>query len=389
MNMVKDGLLRFVNKPVDNIQSSQTLYETLLTVINMDSLFNDKKYREMSYSIAQLIIKNQLEDGGFDIGYNFSFGKNMKKMNDKESTTPEILSIYALIKFYDTYHEEFVIPSIKKGIDWIKNNSYKTNKMCWVIPYAPCSYTQVHITNGISFAVSTLTYYMAVFQDSSVKGICDGMFRYMREELICHNEVGYWNYFEKDLMKDPYYIKIDNYHIAQQLYYHIQANKFYNNADNYETIEYVSNYLKEKLNHSLNVPYIEVKEKKSTDIHTWGYCALLSCSLYWNDRSKTIEIRDYMYKYMWNQTYFYPVIKGNGIIVENEYYPRSDAWILHSMSDYLTIYNNDEEIRELIDIGLDRLKACNYIGAENHVLTYRKILFNNAVALYKKITMRR
>ncbi|NOU89004.1 hypothetical protein GC102_25120 [Paenibacillus sp. LMG 31460] len=384
LSMLKDKILKVVNKPVANIRSSQTLYEALFTTINLDLKYHDPIYKEQSDQLAKLIIESQLDDGGFDIGYNFSFGKNMGKKNHIESTTPEILSIYALIKYYDIYKDDSVKPAIVKGIEWVKKYSYKYRANYWVIPYAPCSYKEVHITNAVTFTVATLAYYMWVFEDDSVKDICDGMFLYMRDELILNGDRGHWNYFDKELMDDSYYIKVDNYHIAQQLFYHISIDKYYVNEDNKLIIKYVSNYLKEKLITSLAVPYIEVNGKCTNDIHTWGYCSLLSCSLFWEDMELTNNIKRFMFEKMWNNSYFYPVIKGNGDIVEKSYYPRSDAWLMHSFSEYL-LFHDDADIKRALSAGIQMLRECNYRGYENHVLTIRKKAFNKFVIFVKKV----
>lgn len=382
---MKDRVLRFVNKPVANITSSQTLYEALFAAINMWVKYEKSRYKNQMEQIAKLIVDSQLADGGFDIGYNFSFGKNMKKKSYVESTTPEVLSIYALLKYYDVTHDESVKGTILRGIQWIKKHSYRYKEEYWVIPYAPCSYREVHITNAITFAVATLVYYMAVFKDDRVQDICDGMLRFMKDELIAtDNNSGYWNYFDKDLMDDPYYIKVDNYHIAQQLYYHFQIDNYYPNEDNKEIIKLVSNYLKGKFTNSLHVPYIEIKEKKSDDIHTWGYCSLLTCSLHWGDQDLTKQIREFMIEKMWSGKHFYPVIKYNGDIVDNGYYPRSDAWLLHTFSEYL-LYRDDVEVGEIVSTGLQSLEKCYYSGYENHVLTPRKKVFNKMVVMMKKI----
>lgn len=382
--MIKDKILKFVNNPVPNIRSSQTLYEALLTTINMDLKYNDSKYKIQSKQIAKLIMDSQLKDGGFDIGYNFSFGKNMNKKSHVESTTPEVLSIYALIKYYDVYRDETVVESIRKGINWIKWYSYRYKANYWVIPYAPCSYKEVHITNAISFTVATLVYYMNIFEDESVKAICDGMLRFMKDELIIKGNIGYWNYFDKELMKDSYYIKVDNYHIAQQLYYHLNIEKYYSSEDNKTIISFVSTYLKEKLQIDLSVPYIEVNCKCSRDIHTWGYCSMLSCALLWDDKPLAKKIRSFMIEKMVIDNHFAPIIKPSGEKVDKNYYPRSDAWILHSLSEYL-ICIDDKNIKELVDTGLVKLEKHKYIGYENHVLTIRKKSFNFAVGIIKKI----
>ena len=383
--MFREYILKIINKPINNIKSSQTLYEALFTAINMDLAYKKSIYKNQAFDLAKEIIESQLVDGGFDIGYNFSFGKNMSKKNSVESTTPEILSIFALIEFYDVYHEDFVIQSILKGIDWIKCNSYLIENHSYAIPYAPNSFYEVHISNGVSFAVATLTYYMKVFNDFSVKHLCDGMFHYLRNELIVKENIGYWNYFEKKLIKDNYYIKIDNYHIAQQLYYHMYVDKLYRNNDNKEIIDLVSRYLKNELKKNIAVPYIVADGTCSKDIHTWGYCALLLCALEWSDQNLIDEIKRLIMEKMWNGSHFIPIIQENGIVVDASYYPRSDAWVLHSLSGYLCISNKDDlKVKNAVDYGLNRLSSSGYIGCENHVLTFRKKLFNKVVNIVKK-----
>ena len=148
---IKDIILKYVNKPVDNIISSQNLYEALFANINMYLKYHNKEFENRCKNISQLIVKSQLPDGGFDIGYNFRFGNNMTKKLEKESTTPEVLSIYALLKYYEIFKDESVVMSIKKGMNWIEEKIYEKDDGIFVIPYAPCSYRSVHITNAISF----------------------------------------------------------------------------------------------------------------------------------------------------------------------------------------------------------------------------------------------
>ena len=106
---IKDIILKIVNKPTNNILSSQTLYEALFANVNMYLKYKDNKYKNASHDIAYLISNTQLEDGGFDIGYNFRFGNNMTKKSNKESTTPEILSIFALIKYYEIFKDDTIV----------------------------------------------------------------------------------------------------------------------------------------------------------------------------------------------------------------------------------------------------------------------------------------
>ena len=380
---LKDRILEFVNKPVKNILSSQTLYEALFANINMYLAYHEKKYAERCHNVAKLIAKTQLPDGGFDIGYNFSFGNNMTKKNEKESTTPEIVSLYALLKYYEIFEDKNIISNIHKAVNWIKEKSYKNEDNIYVIPYAPCSYHQVHITNAISFTVATLGYYSYLFSDNTVKPICEDMLKYLKDELIIKEDKGHWNYFEKSLMNQKSYIKVDNYHIAQQLYYHILLNNYLENKDNQEIIKLVTSYLKDKLEQDIAVPYIEIGEKVTTDIHSWGYCSLLLCALQWKDNQMISKILDYMMKNMIVENHFAPIIKNTGEIINKQYYPRSDAWILHSLSEYLLLEEDKQEVKEIVEKGLDKLETINYRGLENHVYTFRKMIFSNAVRILK------
>lgn len=390
---IKDIILKFINKPVNNVRSSQTLYEVMFTLLNMNEIYKKQQYKTQIKELSDLIVKTQMSDGGFDIGYNFAFGINMTKRSEKESTTPEVLAIYALIKYYDLYKDDTVINSIEKGIKWILNNSYKYLDKYWVIPYAPNSYKEIHITNAISFSVSTLAYYMYIFKENTnprIQEICDGMLLYMRDELIVNNNKGYWNYFEKKLIKkDDYYIKIDNYHIAQQLYYHMQIQKYYRNSDNDEIVKLVSNYLKDKIKENVAVPYIETKEKKTKDIHTWGYVAILLCALEWKNSKYINNIISFMKENIIGKDHFFPIVKENGEVIDEEYYPRSDAWVLHSFSEYLLYNKNDIKIKRIIDIGLELQKKNQYFGKENHVYTRRKKFFSKCVNTIKKFRRRK
>lgn len=382
---IKDKILKFVNKPVSNILSSQTLYEAMFANINMYLKYKDEKYKNRCDQIAKLISETQMKDGGFDIGYNFCFGNNMTKKSEKESTTPEVLSIFGLLKYYEIFKNEEIVPSIKKGIKWIKEKSYKNEQGLYIIPYAPCSYKQVHITNAISFTVATLGYYAYLFQDHQYDEICNDMLKYMKEELIVEEDKGYWNYFEKSLMTERSYIKVDNYHIGQQLYYHILLDQYFENDDNKEIIRLVSNYIINKLEENIAVPYIEIEGKANTDIHSWGYCSLLLCALKTDNKELSDKVLEYMMKYMIIDNHFSPVIKNTGEMIEKEYYPRSDAWVLHALSEYLLLREEKVEVIEIVNKGLEKLEEIDYKGLENHVYTLRKKIFSNTARMIKKI----
>lgn len=107
-------------EPAKNIQSSQTLYEALMANINMYNSTGEEKFKKAAQELANVIIESQLKDGGFDIGYNFKFGEQIKKSSEIQATTPECLSIYALIEYYKIESRRDILTAINKGMNWIK-----------------------------------------------------------------------------------------------------------------------------------------------------------------------------------------------------------------------------------------------------------------------------
>lgn len=81
---------------------SQTIYQALLATLHMHEATNEKYWFDEAKKLKDIMIDIQQKDGGWDIGYFFNFGYNHHK---GESTSPELLSLVALIKYWEIEKE--------------------------------------------------------------------------------------------------------------------------------------------------------------------------------------------------------------------------------------------------------------------------------------------
>ncbi|KZY76869.1 hypothetical protein A3740_11720 [Oleiphilus sp. HI0068] len=402
MKLVKSMILKFVNKPEDNILSSQTLYECLFALINLYRIEKTEEHLHSARDVAYKICDTQLIDGGFDLGYDFIFGKALSKANKKEGTSPELLSITALSIYYQEIDKDIkVYDSIIKGLNWVKKRLIKIDDdgFTYAIPYAPDSYEKVHIINATSFALSSIASSIPVINDETeiafFKSVLDGMYEFMFQQLEFNRDgEGFWPYFynkgsseELALIND----KVDNYHMAQQLYHHIIADKYYPSEVNNKSIECIYKYLASLVDEEGFVPYTFAMGKSSDKVDVWGYASILGAlAIYGHNYHSAAAINlakkvsGYLIKNTWQGEYFYPIVlNSNKKAFDSHFYPRSDAWVVHSLTDYLLYIDRNEDINNIVIRILEKIKECDYKGLENHTITYRKKAFAFIVNLLR------
>lgn len=402
MNEVKNYILKLVNAPESGILSSQTLYETLFYLINTyhlkQNIKNKTKIKEQARELAEFLCQYQLQDGGFDLGYDFIFGRGLNKKNKKEGTSPELLSITALALYYQTVEKnDLVLESLVKGLDWIFSRVISSDNG-YAIPYAPDSYEKIHITNATSFCLSALASCYPIFDGElklKIEMYVKGMYQFMYKELEFKNSSeAYWPYFymhgdhEEMLLTND---KVDNYHISQQVYHHALAQTFIPDDTNIQTLKVVLKYLKNLVDADGFVPYSFSSGKYSDKVDVWGFSSLIGCfsisSTVLSDDTLKVpaeKICNYLIKYCFNGEYFSPIILNHSKArLDDNFYPRSDAWVIHALSEYSLIGCGDENIRRLSDNIYHRIQVQGYYGLENHTITARKKLFAFVVNLIK------
>ena len=393
---LKNLILKFVNAPEENVLSSQTLYESLFYCLNRGA--DDFEWFKEATFVSNVIIETQLRDGGFDIGYDFIFGDGLRKTYPKEGTAPEMLSVTALCEYLNQYgdvipHENQLIlkRAINLGVDWILKHLIKTPAGA-AIPYAPLTFHGVHITNASSFCISALATSLRFLESEkriTAEGALIEMYRFMKAELSSAEKGSYWTYFyqsEPDFCKNNG--KIDNYHIAQQLYHHCLAQKHYPHVDNYEIIRDVLSYLKSISSEDGFVPYTILNGKCSDKVDLWGFSSLISAFMLSgevvgdSDAEKLAgRVASYIFEYCRaKDDHFYAILLNSSKgAYDSNFYPRSDAWVIHGLSCLSTKSNDYRYMTDFCDSVYFKIKASRFRGLENHTLTWRKQIFSKLV----------
>lgn len=399
---LKNAILKFVNQPENGIKSSQTLYECLFYCINRARHGNKLFWEQESEKVAVEIVKSQLENGGFDIGYNFQFGNSLRKQKKFEGTSPELLSVVAL-NLYLLQKKELnnqslsdeILRSVLRGVRWAQSQLIETDQGV-AIPYAPETAPIVHIPNATSFALCALATSLhhpdLIDKRDEISATVKRMYQFMMSQLVpsARGDGAYWPYFfqtnniqELRLGND----KIDNYHLAQQLFFHCLSQEFVPDDTNLSIIRATTQYLISLVSADGFVPYQFSQGKTSEKVDTWGFSsvpmALIAASKYVDDPSLDKALKQtthFLLTHCRGEEHFYPIILwGDGEPFDKEFYPRSDAWVIHACSEVASIIK--EEDLEFCDSVYFRIRDSGFIGKENHTLTTRKKIFGVIVRL--------
>ncbi len=399
---LKQSILHIVNAPEDGVLSSQTLYECLLFLLEAQECQPRDEFQVAARRVASLIVESQLPDGGFDIGYNFRFGRRLEKSHPKEGTTPEVLSLTSLALYHRVFFDDAVLPTLQLGLNWIRRHLLWMEDRC-AVPYAPLTSSRVHITNATSFALSAMATSAAVLdcRDLVEKEI-QGMYLFMRDQLCPSSGGGsYWPYFHQTdelLASEPGAEKIDNYHMGQQLYHHVLAQRFFPSSVNLEIIQSVLDYLLAVQEEDGFIPYTVKAGRKSDSVDTWGFAStitgFMAAGEMLESERATIagrKVADYLWQHAWADGFFYPIIsQATKKASDRHHYPRSDAWVIHGLAMALRTDPEFDPRR------LDRLFSCyekisgeDFRGLENHTLTWRKRVFGAVAATMLSMQPRR
>lgn len=398
---IKNMLKRIALSPAKKVFSSQTVYESLLACMDLYELTDGEFWLENCKHLCKLLIGIQQPDGGFDIGYNFRFGENLAKKRQLESTTPEVIGLYALCKYHDLFDTPSVKPNIERGLAWILRHSYSIDTDRSAIPYAPNTVSDVHIVNCVSFTLPVLAWYYARNgSNNEIEKIYRGMILFLSGELESGpNQNGkYWRYFYREgraFPKGKLKFKVDNYHIGQQLRYHCVAQKLYPLPENAKVIAEVAQYLRDIQRSDGLIFYYYPREVFGSEIHIWGYasCAkgLIEAYHLLNDQSfleASRKIIQWVIRSSWNGSYFYPILSEDGRVIDRNFYPRSDAWVVHSIAHFMKLAGIDDNLLNICKQSLSNLRKTNFTGKENHAYTMRNAFSMKLIGSFRSFLRR-
>lgn len=390
---MKDYLKNKIFRPKWVKYCSQTLYESLFFCNNMYKLKGENIWREEASNIVEKIRLIQQDDGGFDIGYEFNFGILHKK---GWSSAPESKMLVALIEYGNIFGFESVIDIIESGISWIKNNSYQIDNDKWIIPYCPRAINEVMVLNGISFALAPLAmYYNYINKDENIKKIHEGYINYLYDEFEWQE--GYWKYADKKRknLDSIQLIKVDNYHLGQQLEMHCLSYACIPNEKNREIIDSLANYLLmlHQENYPNPLPYFNYGSNEKIGVHLWGYASLIngflqyfSISKNWDYVIGSKQIADWIYSHAWINNQFSCIYYKDTKKIDNRFYPRSDAWVINNLSGVLKYTENKNE--KILESDYNKIRAQDYSGFENHASTIILKIFSKLKIIFKQLGLR-
>ena len=388
---MRETLKKYVFRPRWIKYCSQTLYESLFFCNNMYTITQDEIWKSEGFQLIGKIREIQQDDGGFDIGYEFNFGKIHKT---GWSSAPECKMLVALIEYGNLFGFESVSDIIEKGIYWINSNSYQIENDKWVLPYCPKATSEVMVYNGISFALAPLAmYYRYVKPDPKIKQIHDGYINYLYDEFEWDN--GYWKYSDQrrtDLNKLQK-LKIDNYHLGQQLEMHCHSYLSLPNEKNLKIITNLSRYLIKiyQSDYPNPINYLNYINNDKIGVHLWGYSSLINGYLKYFEISKEptlIQISEYIFNWInknaWSDDHYLCIYHAISEKNDNLFYPRSDAWVINNLSRCYLFSPMDFDIRRLEGV-YHEIKKQDFSGYENHAATkIGKLLNSKPIQIFLK-----
>lgn len=372
--------------------SSQTLYQCLLAAIQMYESTEDSLWQFEASKVKDRLLSVQQKDGGFDIGYFFNFGFDHKK---GQSTSPELLSVVALIRYWEVFRDDKVKRAIERGIDWIIFNSFPVNGD-WAIPYGPYSSDEVVVYNGVSFAQAPLgmwsRYEQNVTKKQEILDIYRGMNRYLAKQLIETTEGCYMKYSEsRSSLSKKAEAKVDYYHMAQQLEMHWYGHRYCPDENAQRIVEGFGKYLFYLHEKFSIIPYLNNDPGKG--IHLWGYSSCINAFIAMWDMTKEdkycvaaerISVWIINNSYRKEKNIFYPVVSEMGLPLVSEYYPRSDAWVVNSLTCLYNRKRNVESLKSIILSAYLKISENDYSGRENHAGTkFRSVVRNIGLSLLR------
>ncbi|HCH2842714.1 TPA: hypothetical protein NKT21_001960 [Vibrio parahaemolyticus] len=404
--MIKSLLKKHIFKEAYVHKCSQTVYQSLMAAISVYKIKRTSKSLELVNDIALVLIDIQRPDGGYDIGYDFNFGKLHKK---GESTSPELYAVVALNLAYDVliqggneFEKSIILikSSIIKSIAWIRSNAVRLSDDMYAIPYGPYSTHDIMVYNGVSFATGALGTSLRFFKGSDLKelvSIYNGFNRYLLSNLM-ESEYGfvwYYNVQSRNDLDRKALNKIDFYHQAQQLEMHAIAQDYYPDGSQLEIVKMAATTL---INISIynkgNVPYTNDDIYFNGRYYLWGMSSLvpglLKCVKYLPHLKLDIErsakyVHAFISKYGINhkEHMYFSVLSKDLKALNYPYMPRSDSWVVASRLYYHEYFNtNDFNFEVSI---LERIINCNYSGQENHAQNKRKKILIKIISIINKI----
>jgi hypothetical protein len=345
------------------------------------------------------LLKTQRPDGGFDIGYDFNFGRQHKR---GESTSPELVGLVALAEYCRHFGGEEAKAGAHRAAAWIRKHVVRQSEERWAIPYGPYSTKEIMVYNGTSFAVGALGVYLSLFPNGELKEVYHGMNRYLYDVMTSvPGAPGRFWYYSDQSRNDLTLLqreKIDYYHQMQQVEMHAMAELKLHSSIQPELIEGASEHVAWKQDDAGLIPYTNRKEHFGGDLHLWGLCSCAAGFLMAGKvlsaqsavyRARAERIYAWMYRTAWNGRYFFPIVSPSGAATDARYYVRSDAWVFNAFS--LAVLEGIEKDKYIgvCEKCFLRMARKGFSGIENHATCTRTKIVRAGLGALRQFARRR
>jgi hypothetical protein len=379
--VLKEALYKTVLRPPYVRHCSQTVYQALLGCLRLWESTADTRWRDRADAALAILLKIQRPDGGFDIGYDFNFGRPHRR---GESTSPELVGLVALSQYARVVSPDPVAEAAARAIAWVKAHARALDGDEWAIPYGPYSTDEIMVYNGVSFAVGGLGTFLGVWgPDPEVENIYRGMVAYMDARLSSDASLSgrFW-YYSDQLRTDldaERRAKIDYYHQMQQVEMHSLAEQCKPCEGQLGLIRDAADHIVALHESNPVIPYARPEFFFRDAVHVWGYCScssgLYEAASVIDERQKryrevAAEIIAWLLEYAWNGDHFHPILSHSGVPTETAYMVRSDAWVFNAIAGAYAHAGGDE----LLDVAercFVRMARCDFSGPESHASNKR------------------
>jgi hypothetical protein len=360
---------------------SQTIYQTLLGCLRLWESTTDTRWRDRADRVLAILLEIQRPDGGFDIGYDFNFGKPHRK---GESTSPELVGLVALSQYARFVSPEPVAKSARRGVAWVQAHSRALDEREWAIPYGPYSTDEIMVYNGVSFAAGGLGIFLGAWgPDPEIENIYHGMIDYLNSHLSRDASLPgrFWFYSDQsrtDLDAERR-AKIDYYHQMQQVEMHSLAEQCAPYEAQLVLIRDAADHVVALHESQPVIPYVRPESFFRDTVHVWGYCSCAS-GLYEaarviddrRDRYRAVaaEIIAWLLEHAWSGEHFYPILSHTGTPLETAYQVRSDAWVFNAIAG-AHLHAGGDELLEVAERCYAKMARCDFSGPESHASNRR------------------
>lgn len=383
---VRRLVLSTVLRPPSVRYCSQTIYESLLGCCRMWEATGDTRWKARAERVLAILLKIQQPDGGFDIGYDFNFGRLHKR---GDSTSPELVGLLALCEYGRLFDRDRVQEAAKRATEWIRRHAQELGGGEVAIPYSPYTINEVMVYNGTSFACGALGYYLGVFgADKEISDLYHGMVRYL--DRVMSMEEGspgrFWYYCDqsRDDWDEQRRVKIDYYHQMQQVEMHALAQQVRPDPVQLKLIRDAADHVAYLQSRHPIVPYTNHARYFKDQIHLWGLSSvipgMLEAAVVLPERREDYEkvaraVFDWIATHAWNGNSFEAILQKDGKRIDPRFYMvRSDAWVFNACAAAAK-HLGPGAWGEMSEACFATMERADFSGMESHASCWRRRAF--------------